>query len=588
MHRAAHIITTLLLIIHACTVHARTNLYLHPPPTEPPSNIVTTHLDIVDSTDGLISLREAILLIRNGTVTPHLTFHLPQGSPLNISLNTELPSLDSVTCTINGRNHGIDSGLVTINGNNEHSIFWFNNSHISIDSLILTNGYNGNPGGAIYARNTSLQLNSCQFINNTASHSGGAIYCGTISGAVPSAVAISQCLFSDNHSQNGGAIVIENCDTTIITSSNFLQNIAATNLNDNHGGAIKINGTPCIIDGCRFIGNTVTVIEHNLPPNCNCHGGAISLNAAYAIIQNNIFNSNLSTTNRSAGAKGGAIYSNNSIIFLHNSAFLADSVVGDGGAIYISGSSNSNSSVVNACTFANCSAHNGLGGALSIQSNTHLHINHCTFTENRAGAGGAIYLRHSNGKIELFNSTLVLNQATDDYSLGGGAILTHSGIMNLCNNILLSNTFNSQHNDIKKIQNATLNGYNNIWNYTNTSPTINHGNINSDTLTSPQILTDQNGVPIPSVYVLQGIHQTFYPPLPNTLSYQRGIPTAHNSDNSLAACFFSNTWIDPTTDLPVTGTLIRDSIDQIGTIIPNNNLAIGAIQPVQEIIIYDK
>ena len=74
MSRAAHLLPLLLLLISLTGLRAQT------PPTETPSPLVTTPLDIVDATDGLTSLREAILHLNAGLIPDTILFALPLGS----------------------------------------------------------------------------------------------------------------------------------------------------------------------------------------------------------------------------------------------------------------------------------------------------------------------------------------------------------------------------------------------------------------------------------------------------------------------------------------------------------------------------
>ena len=64
--------------------------------SEPPSTVVTTHLDVEDSDDGVVSLREAMLYaMSDPTLGRHITFALPYGSPRTIELESTLPLLSA-------------------------------------------------------------------------------------------------------------------------------------------------------------------------------------------------------------------------------------------------------------------------------------------------------------------------------------------------------------------------------------------------------------------------------------------------------------------------------------------------------------
>lgn len=216
-----------------------------PPPNNQPT-VVTTHLDIANDSDGLVSLREAIdYVLTHPSQESHITFQFPMGTPLTITLLSALPHLSGDTLSINGSNRGIDGGRVRISGGGTHSIFHLSDdSQLSLDSLILTRGYNAdNGGGAIHCTHSSLAVNHCQFDSCLAIGMGGAIYAEersklTISNSVfsrnstsptvgeqayggalaiktPSPSQIYNCSFSFNSSIYGGAIYAR--DTTIAT-----------------------------------------------------------------------------------------------------------------------------------------------------------------------------------------------------------------------------------------------------------------------------------------------------------------------------------------------------------------------------------
>ena len=408
MSRAAHLLPLLLLLLSLTGLRAQT------PPTETPSRLVTTPLDTVDATDGLTSLREAILHLNAGLVPDTILFALPLGSNRTVVLSANLPAVTAPRCYINGSNRGPDTGRVTLDGGGTHALLHFSYSHATIDSLILANGHNGNPGGAILASSTTLHVSHCLFLNNHATHSGGALYCGTTTASTPPSLVVTHCLFLNNHSLHGGAIVIENCDTCRLTTSRFLHNSVLTNGFDSHGGALKVIGSPCIIYGCQFSHNHALVATPDIVLQRKSYGGAISSSNAALALQHCLFSSNSAYTSGIAGSQGGAIYALNSHLHAVNCSFSADTAVGNGGAISTEGSAAS-PSILAACSFDRCIAINAFGGAINHQTASLLVINHSTFFSNRAGTGGAVALRSNSGSLSLLNSTLVSNCATDNY-----------------------------------------------------------------------------------------------------------------------------------------------------------------------------
>lgn len=73
-----------------------------PPPDDPPATIVTTHSDTVDPTDGVISLREAILYLLATNSSETIRFNLPAGTPTTLQLTDTLPTIRNSSVSING------------------------------------------------------------------------------------------------------------------------------------------------------------------------------------------------------------------------------------------------------------------------------------------------------------------------------------------------------------------------------------------------------------------------------------------------------------------------------------------------------
>jgi hypothetical protein len=126
---------------------------------------------------------------------------------------------------------------------------------------------------------------------------------------------------------------------------------------------------------------------------------------------------------------GGAIY-NTGTLAITKSALKGDTSSGSGGAIWNDGKLNlTDSSVVND------SAAGGGGGILNYLD-AHATISNCTFAENHAEFGGALFDTGS-GVLTISESTIAMNSAS---SRGGGLDLQNSfAVVHVTNTIIAAN-----------------------------------------------------------------------------------------------------------------------------------------------------
>ena len=216
--------------------------------------------------------------------------------------------------------------------------------NFSLSNLHILNGYSNTwsqYGGAVELYNdSSATIIDCFFENNTAER-GGAIAVWAGSEAI-----IEKCIFLNNNSiwigtgtPQGGAIHVSSSSTAIINNTEFNYNHS-----DDRGGAINLySSSEIAIDGCSFLQNDAN------------NGGAIyCLKDCYMGISNSIFYKN------SSSSFSGAIFQSLSNSNIVNSVFSGNSAISE-------------------------------GGALKIYTNSLAEIINCTFSNNQAGIGGAIY-----------------------------------------------------------------------------------------------------------------------------------------------------------------------------------------------------
>ena len=161
--------------------------------SEVPSTVVTTINDVVDSTDGLISLREAITVYAsNGaTVTFSSALH---GKTL--TLKSEL--LVEKSITIDG-----GSNNITVSGGNAVRVIKVAGSDsatYTIKNLTITKG-NDTHGSGVYVASGSANIINCTITGNKSSTSGGGVYV-----AANGALNATNLLIVNNTSKYGGGL----------------------------------------------------------------------------------------------------------------------------------------------------------------------------------------------------------------------------------------------------------------------------------------------------------------------------------------------------------------------------------------------
>ncbi|WP_084269550.1 DUF11 domain-containing protein, partial [Methanobrevibacter curvatus] len=317
----------------------------------------------------------------------------------------------------NGNGSGsFSSGLVTINAQGNSSIFYiYPNVNVTMNNITFINSNNstygaiylndsnltiansnffnntGFNGGAIYTTlNSNLFLLNDNFSNNSVSGSGGAIYANGF-------VNITNSIFRNDSAVSGGAIFLNSHSSTSIKNTDFNNNNASIS-----GGAILSNSTDLYLENINFNNNSF-----NSP---NIYGGAIAVfNVTNLTVVNSKFNNN-------TAFKGGAIYVDNSSIFvmnINNPVLFVNNTGAYGSAIYLN---NSNGQIQS----SNFSSNNAtVSGAIYLNLSS-LNLNSSNFNSNNAGGsgvgdGGAVYSINSN--ITAFSNNYINNSASSGASI---------------------------------------------------------------------------------------------------------------------------------------------------------------------------
>jgi len=192
-------------------------------------------------------------------------------------------------------------------------------------------------GGALYCVTAQVEMNSCT-IRNCRAVAGQGIYCGD-----QSRLTLTDCLIRDNGSSTGSGGGIYESGTSVLS----LTNCEIANNLSVYGGGGLIDGSTLTVNGCNIRKNDAV----------NNGGGLFCINGAVTIT---------------------------------NTTFLANTAVG-GGAI--DGRNGMNLTMSHCLIESNQAwriGAQGLGGGMCFASGTQ-QISNCTFVNNTAGTGGAVY-----------------------------------------------------------------------------------------------------------------------------------------------------------------------------------------------------
>lgn len=334
----------------------------------------------------------------------------------------------------------------------------------NIENLIMENLIikgNQSEGGAVFVRNIDMyQITRCIFYNNKAFMNGGAIHIEH-----SDLVLINDCMFLNNSVHctkcNGGALDVFNTNTVWINRSSFQGNTASfsggaissiasqlsitdstftSNFAKNFGGAISSLYAPTSVSRSIFKQNSVILF-----------GGAIGTVDSVFVLEEVNFTSN------DAKNTGGAIFAVFSIMWITQSTYINNTSI-FGGSISMFSSSNvsiqksyfeGNFGKVGGAAFVNNSKmhststvyiHNNalvVGGAIAAfetSGTTEVLLTNDEYIQNFATAGGVLNI----DKISLFvseNCTYKNNSATS-----GGAIFATNTIIQLKTSIFIGNS----------------------------------------------------------------------------------------------------------------------------------------------------
>ena len=235
---------------------------------------------------------------------------------------------------------------------------------------------------------------------------GGGIRC------ISSSPVIQNCVFTENGSDEGGGMYIDDNSSPTIVGCVFLNNTTRT-----HGAGISCRYSRVAISNCRFIGNTA---EDN--------GGGIYSSSCSLTVTAIEFASN------TAEWFGGGMTTWYSSTQMNECEFKTNSAW-DGGGFYLIYSTAS----LDSCIFQNNIAGSVAGGMMMRQGAGYPQhdcvLTNCIFSENLANQGGGIACWEGYSAPTIDNCTFWSNGASQ-----GGGIFKKQSVPVIANSIIASCT----------------------------------------------------------------------------------------------------------------------------------------------------
>lgn len=248
----------------------------------------------------------------------------------------------------------------------------------TIDGNLLTNLFEINSGVTLELSGLILQEGSNLYLLQTPVNGQAVIVNGHL--------IASNCTFKDNESFNGGAIYCYSSGSTVTLTDCIFKNNKGRN-----GGALHINYNVVLTaQGCTFEDNQA--IEGSAGGNgFGGNGGAIWINNSKIYILNSTFIGNKAIGTTAYISNGGAIFAGGSLTFkISNSVFYGNicnaGLGGRGGAMSFNLTGYPvNDVAFNNLTISNNSATNG--GGICINSDKKFDIGNCIIAKNHSSPG---------------------------------------------------------------------------------------------------------------------------------------------------------------------------------------------------------
>ncbi|MBR6168672.1 right-handed parallel beta-helix repeat-containing protein [Candidatus Saccharibacteria bacterium] len=286
---------------------------------------------------------------------------------------------------------------------------------------------------SLFTNNGSLEI-----ANSTFEHNASSVNASIVSNK--GNLDISKSVFNKNMSQRSGGIIYSNAGSkVIIDNSTFTDNLTGTEENGGSGGILSITKGQDFKFTNSYVSNTVAQQNSSFA----------SIAATNALIENNVFeyghNGNDGGVMQISGANGvtGLTFISRNNIYRNNSAHAPAQSLG--GVICFAGNYPTyDKALIESDTFdSNFSA--ATGGAISTYTygsgdeghtdSFNIEIVGSTFTNNKAGSGGAVHIGFAKG-VTITNSVFKNNLAT---SIGGAIDAGHAGNLTISGSTISEN-----------------------------------------------------------------------------------------------------------------------------------------------------
>lgn len=232
---------------------------------------------------------------------------------------------------------------------------------------------------------------------------GGAIYAGGLTEAV-----ISGCTFTNNSGSTGGGILSRSTNLRVVDTV-FYNNSATTWAESGqygNGGGLYIDRM-WLDDPIDFV-ICGSVFDSN---HAQVHGSAFfsyNLEGSRAVFDRCTFRNN--DMAGSPGGGTGSVYHEGVPLVLLSSTFSGNSTGNHAGGLFLGGGTDAQ---ITGCTFANNSTPGNAGGLWA--GNGNVGVNHCTFSNNDADYGPAIF-KGSSGTVTLTDVIMSSNTTANEFS----------------------------------------------------------------------------------------------------------------------------------------------------------------------------
>jgi Ca2+-binding RTX toxin-like protein len=281
---------------------------------------VTTAADVVNPSDGALSLREAVQETNLTAAADTIVFAPALEGRTLVLTQGELFLTPSVTVDGDRDDNG---SRVTLDGNGDGRVLFIGSGYgaaVTLDDLAITGGrvLDQNGAGIYVARDGALRVTGCTLSGNFAANSDrfGPSQGGALFAAEGSRVTIEASTFGDNYARTGGAVSSRG-DALIVRDS-----LVA----DNRAGYRGVGGAIAFVDGA------LTIERSTIAGSYAAYGGGLALSSCRATIATSTIAGNVA-----AGAEwesvGGGIRAYQSTLVLIASTITGNRVLSDRGAL---------------------------------------------------------------------------------------------------------------------------------------------------------------------------------------------------------------------------------------------------------------